>query len=420
MPLSATGLVPSALPVTGDDPLWRALGADLSGRWPGVVRSVAAAVGGAGAGGAARAADAFDELDEPVRHAVVHHPVFQRWWVALAGLRRSRDEAGLAHALLDVPSFVVVPALAAGVDLGGPMAVLARAGEVRFPGYPRHLVVRPGGGDEVVRLDGAGGDVTVTAEDGTRCTVPAAALAGRAPAPEVVERPLLPTTGIEVDATDRAFRQLFADMNAQEPVAPYPKRDLRPLEVVGPAEMATYGAMVDLVRAAWPEALDELERYVRVVVPFRSEFMIGWASAVLQGAVFLRTAPDDLLFTVERFVHEGAHLRLYAMQRVWRVHDNDHGDLLPSPFRRDPRPVTGVYHAAFVYGRLAEFFTRAEAATGTAAYGDRAREIAPKYHRTVEILRTGARLTDVGEALLDQLDERVAACGLRPEAAVSA
>jgi hypothetical protein len=82
--------------------------------------------------------------------------------------------------------------------------------------------------------------------------------------------------------------------------------------------------------------------------------------------------------------------------------------------------VTGVYHAAFVDARLIELYERAGASTGDGSFGARADELRQRFATTCATLRTAARLTASGEALLAEMLERVGEPGSRSRAPATA
>lgn len=218
----------------------------------------------------------------------------------------------------------------------------------------------------------------------------------------------LPEADLVVDGGDPVFGGFLARMNAVPGIGPEARRDLRPVRDPSPDLVDAYRTVLRQLRECWPEAADELVRYVKVVVPFQSDLLLGWATPLFQGAVFVRAAPDDLLFTFERLVHEAAHLRLFAIQRtVGRLHNDPPDKRLASVARPDPRPVIGVYHAAFVYGRLVEAFARAISHGAGEHWSRRLEVLLGRYRSLSHTLHEQATLTALGADILVQLDERI-------------
>jgi HEXXH motif-containing protein len=170
---------------------------------------------------------------------------------------------------------------------------------------------------------------------------------------------------------------------------------------------ATISQAMTLLDNAWPEAYAEVVRYTKLIVPFQSKYLQGWSTPLFQGAAFIQAVPGDVPFAFERIVHESAHQRLFAIQRIARIHNDPPGKLLPSALRKDLRPTVGVYHAAFVCGRLVEAFTRALECWPDKKLMERCTRTTAAYFDMSRTLHTHAELTEIGEAMLAALDERV-------------
>lgn len=341
----------------------------------------------------------YEDLDERDRRTMVLHPLYRYWWLRLMGALKREDP--VERWLLHLPRFLLVPAIRAGRFEGRLLTMLPNgAGELRFPGHGRHLVV----GDQPVQVEQRRDGTLRLKQNGVcRELASASLLDGSADLGLVRQRAQLGQDMIELDADDDWVVQQFDELNAQEAEAPYPKRDLQRPGVPAERLAATYGEALGLIGRAWPELRRELGRHVRLIVPFQSRYLVGWSSVLFQGAVFVRAAPEDVPFTVTRLAHEASHNRLYSIQAMVRLHDNANGDLLPSPLRRDPRPVSGVYHATFVTGRLIQLMTRTAAATGELVYQRSAESMLPGFDASVELLLTRARLTGPGRQLLEDL-----------------
>jgi HEXXH motif-containing protein len=150
-----------------------------------------------------------------------------------------------------------------------------------------------------------------------------------------------------------------------------------------------------------------LNTAIRCLVPLERGGRLGGASASSRrapGAVALTepASPDRFAATL---VHEIQHFRLYALQDIVPLHE-DKGELLYSPWRNDPRGISGLLHAATAFHGVADFWGR-ELPTA-----DRGAELT--YARTVYQLHAGCRilngrpnLTPVGRALTEALTAAV-------------
>jgi HEXXH motif-containing protein len=337
-------------------------------------------------------ASAIEVLPAPDRVRIAEGPLFSHW-----SLRKTQGQA--TEWALQLGRLLLVPHL-------------------ENKSLPSGGVYLPVGADSTVSLPGRLA-ITMPARHAgkvARISVAGDSLVAGSPATTVGEVPLLlrqrsgvtaGESGIEIDGSDPWTAGHLELMNQAQPVGPYPKRDISPVKAIGADLAATITESMALLAVSWPEAYAEVTRYTKLVVPFRSKYLSGWSTPLFQGAAFIRSAPGEVPFTFERLVHESAHQRLFAIQRAVRLHNDPPGKLLPSALRKDQRPTAGVYHAAFVCGRLAEAFTRAESYWPDRWLSDRKTRMTAAYLEMSRTLHAQAALTEIGEAMLARLDERV-------------
>ena len=67
---------------------------------------------------------------------------------------------------------------------------------------------------------------------------------------------------------------------------------------------------------------------------------------------------QDDLFIVDKIIHESAHQILLSIMIQDEIILNPDSERYPSPIRKEPRTMNGVYHAAFVLYRLSAFFKK--------------------------------------------------------------
>jgi HEXXH motif-containing protein len=352
--------------------------------------------------------------DVPLRRAL-WSPYYRHWRTRLTALTATGQRAEIAGWLAQLPRLLFVPAAqvaeslpAVRVPLFRP-AASASGRELRLPGVPRHMML-PGSEQELATLCGQAGRLLI--DLGGRITEGPldALLAG---GEGYVEHARLGGTRTELDAGDPWLRGWLAQFNAADSPPPYPRRDLAPA-VDLTAHRPVFDAAARLIAGAWPDCLEELSLHIRVVVPFWSRLMLGWTTLTQLGALYVRavtdervdligtaTKADPVLFTAETLVHEAAHTRLYVMSADTPLHALDHDVLRPSPFRKDPRPVIGLYHAAFVLTRIVVFMYAAAGLTGDEQYARRAEENHRDLRQALDAL-AGARLTPAGRDLLEE------------------
>ena len=81
------------------------------------------------------------------------------------------------------------------------------------------------------------------------------------------------------------------------------------------------------------------------------------SSMMLWGAILVNVHRHETVTKLaEGLVHETTHHLLFAMSKDEPLVVNEINDSFDSPLRLDPRPMDGVYHAAFVCARLVYFY----------------------------------------------------------------
>jgi len=345
----------------------------------------------------------YGSADAKLRRALVGEPLFRYWWTRLVeSLRRQHIEAVMSWSR-HFPRFLG-PMILSEPHCPGRLTLPSDTeGIVRLPGLKVAIRVSPSsqGWYHLTRDDNG---ITLGQVDSASDSIfiPDHALVGDADSEYLIRLLVVPDTDIVVDANDPWIVGRLVDLNAQAPEPPHPRRDLAPYVAEGSRLIGSYRRAFDVIDAVWPELGEEIKTDVRLIAPFQSKLLLGWSDVTFLHAIFIRATEEDLLFSVERLTHEAAHVRLFAMAHM-RLHNHPPDFLLVSPVRADPRPVTGLIHAAFVSARLIELFRR----VGHPEYLARAAEILPKFNQTVDILRRNASLTPTGNSLIDDLVFRI-------------
>lgn len=66
----------------------------------------------------------------------------------------------------------------------------------------------------------------------------------------------------------------------------------------------------------------------------------------------------------EAIVHEYHHNELFALEATQKLADHDQKAIFYSPWRSDPRPLSGLFHALHVFSAVVRFYRMAESMTG--------------------------------------------------------
>jgi HEXXH motif-containing protein len=133
----------------------------------------------------------------------------------------------------------------------------------------------------------------------------------------------------------------------------------------------------------------------------------GASSFMLWGAVLLNVSSHETrLDCLQALVHESAHNLLFGFSVDGPLTDNDPDARFDSPLRLDPRPMEGIFHAAFVTARM-HHAVRELLCSGIlgGADHDEARAALELHVKSFEqgraTIERHAQLTPVGRAVID-------------------
>lgn len=333
---------------------------------------------------------------------LVRNPYYTFWWRRLMGHLARKDSAGVEAWVPELSRLLAAALLKPGSDVTLHCQTDAK-GELALPTLSSVLIGLASDVPVALRPAPDGG-VSVSQGD-AHIIVPPEAFRGLAAHPNLRNYQMIPGSQIALDASDPWVDGHFRALNAEPAEHPYPKRDLAadlaPQQIV----MDHFARALHLVDEVWPSLGREMRDDISYIFPFSSELILGWADLRFRGAVFINSGPDDLVFYTERLVHEAAHIRLFATDRI-ALHNDPPTRKISSPFRKDARPVTGLLHAAFVYARLIDLFVRLDK-EGVPGFGRRVVEVAPKFRDCADSLLSQARLTPSGRYLVEELSARV-------------
>lgn len=237
------------------------------------------------------------------------------------------------------------------------------------------------------------------------------ALAGFAPE-ATVPLPLLtcwtdpPTSPLQMMATDRfgTVAQLFHAVDA----ATFNRFGRR------------FAEGMQVLEQCWPEMAGEVAALVRHVLvatgaASATEHFDGGSHYQLWGLLILNPAFHSTpLAMAEVLVHEASHLLLFGLTTDEPMVLNDDGALYASPLRKDPRPMDGLYHAAYVSARMALTMHKIAANTSLApalrhdACRMRDDDIA-NFESGAAVVRQHARFSATGETVFSRAEQAITA-----------
>lgn len=178
---------------------------------------------------------------------------------------------------------------------------------------------------------------------------------------------------------------------------------------------AAFGIALTHLRNAAPELCGEVETIVRDVIfsqPDGNQLInySGASSFALWGALTINCETQrDWTQHYRQLVHEAGHNLLFGLVRDQQFVLDDPVERHKSPVRDDPRPMDGIFHAAFVSAREALAFdallilhqeTQCLLEEDAGILEDMLEISVPAFWESLETLRTSASLTDLGVRIL--------------------
>ena len=175
---------------------------------------------------------------------------------------------------------------------------------------------------------------------------------------------------------------------------------------------------MDIIRDHAPDSWSDFSRITTEIIAASGAMRDGMtfdgcSSLERYGSILVNMRRNRTpLVLAETLVHESAHSLLFALSC------DDHRVLNPpterykSPLRIDPRPLDGIFHAAFVLARMHGFLAEVAANDGAPApMRDEARKLAVRrranFFDGYGVLVEHARFTETGRALIEDARQRV-------------
>jgi hypothetical protein len=204
--------------------------------------------------------------------------------------------------------------------------------------------------------------------------------------------------------------------------------DIEPENAMGMTDVADseFARVRHLIETAFarlrdcaPELFEEICTIISEIVVARSdgsqrgEFG-GVSSFALWGAIAINfELADDWPTCLRSVVHEAAHNLLFGLARSEPLVADDPAIRRPSPLRQDPRPLDGIFHAAFVSAReslaldsLLIHNERHDRLTQPEVQAVEAmlENSVISFWNCVEVVRHDASLTPLGEQILEECE----------------
>lgn len=181
---------------------------------------------------------------------------------------------------------------------------------------------------------------------------------------------------------------------------------------------ATFAEAIEIIEAWRPALASEMRAICPDVQVIRDasanpEKIVSFSDNAVPGALFVsvRTSSGSISAhdLADSIVHEHRHQKLYLLERLHPV-VKPTSKLVVSPWREDPRPPSGLFHAVFVFVELRRFWMHVRR-TSTGYLASRAAaNISETDGRLAEGIATlrNCPLTSIGKTLLDILEGEAA------------
>jgi hypothetical protein len=190
------------------------------------------------------------------------------------------------------------------------------------------------------------------------------------------------------------------------------------------AAIAEINALGPLLAAHVPLWWAELQALLgTIILATTTKTGKGFAGASafdVWGAILINPAyRSDRLHLALTLVHESSHLKLFYAYLDDEIVLNAPEQVFSSPLRRTPRPMNGIYHAAFVLARMALFVADiGRAKAGARLFGDGAnRALQDELARSISnfdsayaIIREQGVLTEKGQQIIAEAAAGVDEC----------
>ncbi|MQL47085.1 hypothetical protein GEA64_03365 [Photorhabdus khanii] len=116
---------------------------------------------------------------------------------------------------------------------------------------------------------------------------------------------------------------------------------------------------------------------------------------------------------IEDLVHEASHSKLFLEQTKDQLVYNPVENLYTAPFRKDKRPMSGIYHANYVLGNIVSYFRQAVKVSSKNDLNNNTKFLEralTRYNETYNIIEQYGDLTERGYAIFKEMKERVDQC----------
>lgn len=170
---------------------------------------------------------------------------------------------------------------------------------------------------------------------------------------------------------------------------------------------APYLDAATIINDVWPDGYADFRETLQVVVPRTSPprwRARGMTISTFAGAIWLFV--DSILDLVEHMVHEQGHVKLRYIEDACPILDpNQTGERYTVGWRKDPRPIVGIYEGVYVHLQVllalsAAIEQNAFSADDMQSCEQRIEAMSAQVEEGLNVLTTHGRFTPTGQAFL--------------------
>ena len=336
------------------------------------------------------------------------HPLLSYWSERrVAPLAAAGEVSKLQIEMKKAMRFFLIPLLREGAELPAFQVVLDDRGQLRFPGHTLFFAFGEEWSQRELACGVKDGRLSFHAE-GLYHGVSVAELLGTVPASSsshLHRRLVIADERIEWAPSDELVRG-----HLNEELLPILRKqsytedvEIPPHENFSFTDIWFYEKVMQVIQDFWPQMYREMVAHVRMINIMITDKVGGYSMNHFPSAVFLSHRPHSLEWSVENLIHECSHSRMYQLFEIDPIFREVNPNLFSSPWRKDPRPLEGIFHAVFVFVRIAIWYRKLVQHQAAHGAQERLDAVLGEVRDALDILRENASFTEIGQAVFNEM-----------------
>jgi|GEM_PF-4390388 len=181
-----------------------------------------------------------------------------------------------------------------------------------------------------------------------------------------------------------------------------------PPSVIETAAMTDYICQgLDTIQDIDPPQFNDITQFIKNFIIVKSDTLKAGSTFDAFGFIYMSVFPQDkdAFDALDYIIHETAHHYIYALSTIDELVINDFEERFDSPIRKDPRPMLGLFHAAYVLAKLIHFFEKMINRPDLHTFDlkrvtDRLELYRYQYQEGLAIIEQQGQLTEMGQAVM--------------------